>query len=276
MSDLAAHARPVVAAAASGRRGRVACRLRVLALPLTLVAGTFVAAVLFVQFGLEHLGVKSFVVPKPTRTIAALQQNWSDILAPALWFTVREVLAGLALGVVMGVVLAVVLNAVPVLQTVVLPYVVALMVTPMIALVPIVFLEFGDALWVRIMIVAVAASPMVMLNTLTGLGRTPQIRLDLMCALRATRRQRLWKVELPSALPTMCTGLQIGAIFAIIAAVGTEFVSSDEGLGAVIVYHSSLAQTDVVFAAILLLVVLGLALFGTIVAAQHRFTGWKE
>ena len=94
-------------------------------------------------------------------------------------------------------------------------------------------------------------------------------------ALRAGRLQTLWRVKLPSALPMMFTGLLIGAIFAVIAGVGTEFVSSDQGLGAKIVYYSSLVQTGIVYAAIFLLL-LGLFLYAVIAILERRFAGWKE
>ena len=276
MSDLTGTPRLGVASAAPGRAGRSRRRGGGRLLQIGLIVGTFAAVVLFLQFGLEHTGVKDFVVAKPSTVLEALSDNWADTLRPALWFTVREVVLGLLLGVVVGIALAVLIDAVPILEFVILPYVVALVMTPMIALVPVVFLEFGDALWVRIVVVAFAAAPMMMLNTLTGLRRTPQIRLDLMRALRASRVQTLWRVKLPSALPMMFTGLLIGAIFAVIAGVGTEFVSSDQGLGAMIVYYSSLVQTGIVYAAIFLLVLLGLALYAIIAILERRFAGWKE
>lgn len=276
MSDLTGTPRLGVASAAPGRAGRSRRRGGGRLLQIGLIVGTFAAVVLFLQFGLEHTGVKDFVVAKPSTVLEALSDNWADTLRPALWFTVREVVLGLLLGVVVGIALAVLIDAVPILEFVILPYVVALVMTPMIALVPVVFLEFGDALWVRIVVVAFAAAPMMMLNTLTGLRRTPQIRLDLMRALRASRVQTLWRVKLPSALPMMFTGLLIGAIFAVIAGVGTEFVSSDQGLGAMIVYYSSLVQTGIVYAAIFLLVLLGLALYAIIAILERRFAGWTE
>jgi len=263
-------------AVAPSRAGGAGGRGRARLLRLALIVGTFLVVVAFLQFGLEHTGVKDFVVAKPSTILEALSDNWADTLRPALWFTVQEVVLGLLLGVTIGIALAVFIDAVPVLEFVILPYVVALVMTPMIALVPVVFLEFGDALWVRIGVVAFAAAPMMMLNTLTGLRRTPQIRLDLMRALRAGRLQTLWRVKLPSALPMMFTGLLIGAIFAVIAGVGTEFVSSDQGLGAKIVYYSSLVQTGIVYAAIFLLLLLGLFLYAVIAILERRFAGWKE
>lgn len=278
MQDLTeAMGAPAARPAPAGERPRgrrLLTRSRVL--HIGLILGTFAAVMLFLQFGLSHTGVKPFVVPKPSTVVDSLREYWGPELGPALWFTAREVVFGLIGGVLLGIALAVLIDALPMLEFVILPYVVALVVTPIIAIVPVVFLQFGDTLLVRICIVAVAAAPMMMLNTLTGLRRTPAIRLDVMRALRAGRLQTLWKVKLPSALPMMFTGLLIGAIFAVIAGVGTEFVSSNEGLGAMIVYYSSLSQTGVVYAAILLLVLLGLLLYGTITVAERRFAGWKE
>ena len=241
-----------------------------------LILGTFAVVLLFLQYGLSHTGVKSYVVPKPSTVISALGEYWGTDLRDALWFTAREVIFGLLLGITIGVLLAILIDSLPVLEFVVLPYVIALVMTPMIALVPVVFLQFGDTLVVRVFVVAFAAAPMMMLNTLTGLRRTPAIRLDVMRALRAGRLQTLWKVKLPSALPMMFTGLLIGAIFAVIAGVGTEFVSSNEGLGAKVVYYSSLAQTGVVYAAIMLLVIVGLLLYGTITVLERHFAGWRD
>ena len=265
------------APAATGRRRRGGQRSgSSLTVKVGAVVLTFAAFLLFLQYGLVHLGVETYIVPKPSTVVSSLNDFWATDLRDALWFTAREVVFGLLLGVLVGILLAILIDALPLLEYVILPYVIALVMTPMIALVPVVFLQFGDTLLVRICVVAFAAAPMMMLNTLTGLRRTPEIRLDVMRALRASRVQTLWKVKLPSALPMMFTGLLIGSIFAVIAGVGTEFVSSNQGLGAKIVYYSSVAQTDVVYAAILLLVVMGLVLFGTIKLLERRFAGWRD
>jgi NitT/TauT family transport system permease protein len=267
---------PAARPAPGGRSRRGGRLTRTHLLQIGLILGTFAVVLLFLQYGLSHTGVKSYVVPKPSTVVSSLNEYWGSDLGPALWFTAREIVFGLLLGIAFGVALAILIDALPVLEFVILPYVVALVMTPMIALVPVVFLQFGDTLVVRIFVVAFAAAPMMMLNTLTGLRRTPAIRLDVMRALRAGRVQTLWKVKLPSALPMMFTGLLIGAIFAVIAGVGTEFVSSNDGLGAKIVYYSSLAQTGVVYAAIMLLVILGLVLYGTITVLERRFAGWRD
>lgn len=267
-------AKPAPSGAKRRRRGAGGGPSR--AVQVAAVLLTFAAVLLFLQYGLVHTGVETYSVPKPSTVVSSLNDYWGAELGPALWFTAREVVLGLLVGVLVGILLAILIDAVPVLEFVILPYVIALVMTPMIALVPVVFLQFGDTLAVRIFVVAFAAAPMMMLNTLTGLRRTPEIRLDVMRALRASRLQTLWKAKLPSALPMMFTGLLIGAIFAVIAGVGTEFVSSNNGLGAKIVYYSSVAQTGVVYAAIMLLVVLGLILYGTITVLERHFAGWRD
>jgi NitT/TauT family transport system permease protein len=242
------------------------------------VAAVLVAILLFLQYGLSHVGIKEYVVPQPTAVWKALHENWSDVLGPALWKTARVVVPGLAIGVLAGIALAVAIDMLPALEYVLLPYVIALVMTPMIAIVPVVFLQWDDTVLTRMLIVAAASAPMTLLNSITGLRRTPAIRMELMRSMRASRLQALWKVKLPSALPAILTGVLISAIFAVIAAVGTEYVAGQNGsgLGATIVYYSSLAQTPTVFAAIALLIVLGIALYALLAVLQRRLTQWAE
>lgn len=242
------------------------------------IVAVLVAMLLFLQYGLTHLGIKEYVVPQPTAVWEALTDNWGDVLGPSLWKTGRVVVPGLAIGVLAGIALAVVIDTLPYLEYVLLPYVIALVMTPMIAIVPVIFLQWDDTVVTRTLIVAAASAPMTLLNAITGLRRTPQIRLELMRSMRASRLQVLWKVKLPSALPSILTGVLVSAIFAVIAAVGTEYVAGQNGsgLGATIVYYSSLAQTPTVFAAIALLIVLGIALYAVLAVLQRRLTRWAE
>ena len=114
------------------------------------------------------------------------------------------------------------------------------------------------------------------MNTVGGLRRTSQVRLELMKTLHATTWQTFTKVKFPSALPSISTGLVVGAIFSIITAVGAEFVGGSTGLGNRILYFSQLIQTPKIYACILTLSVMGITFYLIIYGITTKLTSWRE
>ncbi len=220
--------------------------------------------------------VPTYVFPKPSQIGAAFVAEFSRTILPHLWVTFREVILGYLIGAVLGIVLGAVVEHSRVVEAVVTPYMLVLVTTPMVALVPLLMLQFGFSIITRIIACALGSGPVIMMNTVGGLRRTSQVRLELMKTLHASDWQTFIKVKFPSALPSISTGLIVGIIFSIITAVGAEFVGGAVGLGNRIMYFSQLIQTPKIYAIIVTLSLMGIALYLLVYYFTSRITSWKE
>src|SRR5215207_9750745 len=120
---------------------------------------------------------------------------------------------------------------IPLMEKIITPYILLLVTTPMIALVPLLILVFGFTLTPRIIAVALASGPMVMINAATGFRRTDLAKIALARSYGASTFQIFTKIRFPLALPMIIVGLMVGAIFGMLTAVGAEMVGGKNGLG---------------------------------------------
>ena len=117
--------------------------------------------------------VPHYIMPRPSQIVVALFTEW-PFLWPHLVVTLYELLAGFAIGGAIGFVMAAVITQFPFVEKIVTPYILLLVTTPMIALVPLLILRFGFGSEPRIIAVALASGPMVMINSATGFRRVDQ------------------------------------------------------------------------------------------------------
>ncbi len=154
-----------------------------------------------------------------------------EFIAPHLGHTLVELFVGYAVGASIGLILAAVITQFPFAEKVVAPYILMLVTTPMLALVPLLILRFGFGYEPRIIAVALASGPMVMINAATGFRRTDLAKIALARSFGATTLQIFTKIRVPMAMPMIVVGLMIGAIFGLLTAVGAEMVGGGFGLG---------------------------------------------
>jgi NitT/TauT family transport system permease protein len=123
--------------------------------------------------------------------------------------------------------------------------------------------------------VTVAFFPMV-INTAVGLRAVEPDLLALTQAMRATRWQVLRKIRFPNAIPYIFAGLKLNASMSVVGAIVGEFVASERGLGAVIMAAGVTLDTPAIFAALILISALGLAIYALVVAAERWLTPWER
>jgi NitT/TauT family transport system permease protein len=242
--------------------------------------GAIIAVAAAVFFGLEAAlrlsGTPSYVFPQPTDVVNTLFTEFGSIYASALWSTVQVLLIGFAIGASIGLVLAAVITQVPFVEKIVAPYVLILVTTPMIALVPFLTLEIGFSNEPRIIAVALASGPMVMINAATGFRRTDLAKIALARSYGASTFQIFRKIRFPLALPMIIVGFMVGSIFGLLTAVGAEMVSSQEGLGHEIVYFSTFPRTTPEeWAAILIVALLGISIYLLFYFIGKRWASWE-
>lgn len=227
------------------------------------------------EVSLLVFNVPAYILPRPSAVLVTLVTKL-PYLAPHFLVTLIEILVGFIAGSAIGILLAAFLARKPQLQDVISPYVLFLLTMPMVSLVPLLSLRFGYGPQTKMIVVALATFPVVMINTGAGLMRVAGLRLDLMRVLRASDLDVFLYVRLPGALPNIFTGLTLGVVFAVVTAVGAEFVGGSSGVGNRLAFHSGLLQTDIVFAMILLLAVFSFSFYKAVQKIGERLVNWQE
>jgi NitT/TauT family transport system permease protein len=245
-----------------------------------LEVGAIIAVAAAVFFGLQAAlslsGTPSYVFPKPIDIVTTLFTEFGSVYASALWSTVQVLLIGFVIGASIGLVLAAVITQVPFVEKIVAPYILIMVTTPMIALVPFLTLEIGFSNEPRIIAVALASGPMVMINAATGFRRTDLAKIALARSYGANTFQIFRKIRFPLALPMIIVGFMVGSIFGLLTAVGAEMVSSQEGLGHEIVYFSTFPRTTPEeWAAILIVALLGISIYLIFYFIGKRWASWE-
>ncbi len=237
-----------------------------------------IVAIAFVVLGSAEALLRLYQVPlyilPPPSVIAVALFNEFPALAPHILTTLYELVAGFVIGASIGFALAILVTQFPFLEKVVTPYILLLVTTPMIALVPLLILRLGFGSEPRIVAVILASGPMVMLNSVTGFRRTDQARIALARSFGANELQVFWKIRIPQSMPMVLAGLTVGSIFGLLTAVAAEMAGGKSGLGTRLVYHSSMIEVPQFFACIVILAVIGISIHFFYAFLGRRLVGW--
>jgi len=220
-------------------------------------------------------GVSAFVLPP-------LGAVWSALLVlvrdPATWgqvgITAVEVVSGFGIALGAGIVVGVALGRLRWLERASRPALVAFQVVPKIALVPIFVLWFGFGPTSKIVLAALLAFLPITMNVLLGVRSVEPGHREVLRQLGSSRWAVLRSLELPTAAPSVLTGAETAVVFAVIGAVIGEFLGGSQGLGHVVVVAMNSLDTPRMFAAILLLTLLGVALHGAVAGARRLLVPW--
>ncbi|WP_167044155.1 ABC transporter permease [Salinibacterium sp. ZJ454] len=227
------------------------------ALPPIIVAA---AVVLLWELLVTVLGVSSYVIAKPTEilveTIASASMLWDATLV-----TTYEVVWGFLISVVVGMAIAIAVVRFAWLERAVYPLIVLFQVVPKVALAPIFILWFGYDLTPKLVLIVVMAFFPITINMVLGLKRSDEDLVLLMRSVGSTRNSIMTKVQIPTSLPYLFAGLRVGITLAVIGAVVAEFAGAQDGLGYLIQYASTQLDTALMFAALIIVSVLGLIMY---------------
>jgi len=227
-----------------------------------------------IELALRLFHVPLYIMPPPSSIAYALFDEF-PLIAPHLGYTLVELVSGFAIGAVVGLILTTVITQFPFAEKIVAPYILLLVTTPMLALVPLLILRFGFGYTPRIIAVALAAGPMVMINAATGFRRVDSAKIALARSYGASTLQIFWKIRAPMALPMILVGLMIGAIFCLLTAVGAEMVGGGFGLGNRLTTYSSMIQMPQFFAVVLILSTLGILIYVLFFLIGKKWASWE-
>ncbi|MGI9435302.1 MAG: ABC transporter permease [Geminicoccaceae bacterium] len=218
-------------------------------------------------------GVPRFMLPPPISVLGSLW-NHIGLLMQHAFITLSEILLGLAGGVLIGCLSALAMTLRPALQAWMLPPLVLGQAIPVFALAPLLVLWFGYGMGSKIAMAMIIIYFPVTAALFDGLRRTESGWLDLAETMGAGPLRVLWHLRLPAALPAFGSGLRIATAFAPIAAVVGEWVGSGAGLGYLMLHANGRMQTDLMFAAMFVLMVMALVLYLTVDRVLVRLTPW--
>ena len=236
---------------------------------------TFIVVLMVWHFWVVLFGVKEFILPTP---IAALQTLFQGKFRWPMNFmaTFYEVVGGFLVSGLIGVLLGIAVVWSEWLKRSILPLLVFLNSLPKIAVAPLFMIWFGYGILPNILIVFLISFFPVVVNTATGLVAVEEDLLDLVNYLHATKWQKMRKIQLPNSLPYIFSGLKIAATTAVTGAIVGEFVASDKGLGSVIIASQTTLATPVIFGSLILITVIGMALFGFVGMMEKILMPWEK
>jgi len=243
------------------------------------VRGNVTAAALLVaifvawEAGVRAFKVKPIILPPPSAVFADLLAAPAWYLGHA-WYTLLVTLAGFALSVLIGVLLAVLIVESRLLEKSIYGLIVGLNSVPKVAVAPLFVIWLGTGAAPKIAIGFLIAVFAIVIDGVLGLKSVPPDILDLARSLRGGRLATLWRIRFPCALPSLFAGMKVAISLALVGAIVGEFVSSQRGLGYVILSAQGMFDTARVFAAILVLAVMGVALFWLIAWLERLAIPW--
>jgi ABC-type nitrate/sulfonate/bicarbonate transport system permease component len=221
------------------------------------------------------LNIEDFLVPAPSEIAKSLWEDRSLLLSNG-WVTLKEVLLGFAIAAVAGVAFAILIHLSALARRAIYPLLIGSQTIPIVILAPILVVWFGFGLTPKLVIVALICFFPITVNTLDGLRSVDPDLTKMMRALGAKRLQRLWRVEIPTALPYAFSGARVAITVSVIGAVFAEYVGSSEGLGHLINQAQAQLLTARSFAAVVVLSAIALALFGLVTLLERTVVTWDD
>jgi putative hydroxymethylpyrimidine transport system permease protein len=220
------------------------------------------------------LSLESYLVPSPAEIASSLWENRS-LLAENAWVTLREMLLGILAALVVGVGMATLMHRWRLLRDAAYPLIVASQTIPIVVIAPILVVWFGYGITAKIVLVALFCFFPITVNALDGLRSVDPEAIKLMRSLDASRWQRFRRVEAPTALPSLFTGVKVAVVFAPLAAVFAEWAGSSSGLGHLIQSDTAYFEVARQFATVVVLAAMALVLMGLAALAERRVITWR-
>lgn len=218
--------------------------------------------------------VNAVILPAPS---AIAQTLWDEksLLLSDLWVTLKEIVYGFVAGFVIGVVCGVMIVYSKTAERTLYPLVIASQVIPIFAIAPLLIIWFGFGIQPKVIICALIVFFPICVNMVEGLRSADKGIVEVMRSYGASERRIFRSVRLPAAVPFLLIGTQVGITFAVIGAVIAEWVGADAGLGYRMVVANSQSETSLVFAAIITLAVVGVALFALVRVVGDLVFPWQ-
>lgn len=233
----------------------------------------FVGVILLWEVYVRAAKVPVYVLPAPSVILQAMIKESNEMLKHA-WFTLYEVIVGFLIGTAIGIPLAIAIVYSKFIEKTIYAFLVASQAIPKVALAPLLIAWFSFGMTPKIIITTLMCFFPIVVNTVIGLSSTPPEMLYLARSLGASGFETFWKFRFPHGLPSIFGGLKVATSLAVVGAVVGEFVAGVNGLGYLQMIRAAFVRTASVFAILVYLSVLGIALFNLIGYIEKRVIRW--
>jgi NitT/TauT family transport system permease protein len=222
--------------------------------------GVVIALLVLWEASTRVFGVPAFLLPPPSAIMLAMAKH-GPLLAVATGVTTLEIVLGFALSVVVGIPLALMIFLWRPFARAVLPLLISSQAMPKVAVAPLLLVWFGFGLVPKVLIAFLIAFFPVVINTAVGLAAIEPEKIHLARSMGLGVMETFFKIRLPDALPAIFAGLKLSITLAVVGAVVGEFVGGDAGLGYLLMVANGSMDTQLLFAGIVCLTILGVALY---------------
>ena len=257
------------APAAPSRAASLGLWLRRRAAPLVVFALLF----LIWEFAVHLTGVKEYLLPPPSKVWTEFLKRYPTVMEGA-WVTTQEIIAGYLLAIVVSIPLALTVAYSRFVENAFYPVVVFLQIIPKIAIAPLFIIWFGFGFTPKLLLVFLLSFFPIVVASIAGFKAVDPEIMDFARTTGASGWKMFFKIRLPQALPDIFTGLKVGAALSATAAVVAEFVASDRGLGYLLLQYNGNLDTPMVFAIIVLLSLIGLAVYYVVEIIERITIPW--
>jgi NitT/TauT family transport system permease protein len=218
--------------------------------------------------------IQPFVLPSLHSIVLAIISNGSSLWISMGW-TLVEALSGFVLGLLAGLALAILMTVFRTLEAILLPLAVAINSVPTVAWIPLALIWFGMGALSKIVLVILAVSFVILVNSLHGLKQADPQMINLMRSFGASRLTIMRKLQLPAALPNIVSGLRVGLVRSIIVAIVAEMLGAYQGIGWTIFQSTQQVDLLTVWAAVVVSSLVSIALYGLLAWLDTTFIWWK-
>ena len=240
--------------------------------PHVLIGLLILSAVLLIwEFLPPALGVPRFIIPTISDMVGELGRMYRrENLIPNILSTALYTVLGFAIGSMLGAIIGYLLGLSRFWEKVLSPYILALQIAPKVAFAPLFIMWFGYNATPKLLVTVLIVFFPVLVNVLAAMKTVDRDMVNLARAYNLSRWQIFLKVQFPSTLPNLLAGLRISSTLAVIGVTVGELVGGNTGLGFLIAYGGGQANAAMVFNAIILLTIIGIALYSVLAWAEER------
>jgi NitT/TauT family transport system permease protein len=239
---------------------------------------TFAIAVIIVAWDLytRFYDVPSFLLPSPKSVWDALVEAAKGQLFDHILYTVGILVSGYAVGVVLGVVGGLILAKSARIERWLSGPILFLQTAPKIALAPLFVIWFGLGITSKLILIVSLVFFPVLIATLVGVRSVDRRLHDLAQVLHLGLWQRFRRIEFPAALPEIFIGLRVGAVQAVVGAILAEWMAGKQGLGYLMTFATATYKTPLLFGAVIITALLGIAVYQIIELLERRLLSWRD
>jgi NitT/TauT family transport system permease protein len=234
-----------------------------------LIVGVFALWELFCLMA----GISELVLPRPSRIVASFIE-YAPAIWPHAWQTLYTTMVGFFFGVIIGLSLGVLIGSSRLAYDTAYPLLVGISSIPKVAVVPIFVLWFGAGTVPAILTAMIICIFPIVVNVSTGIATVEPELEDVMKSLKASKWETLVNIGLPRSMPYFFASLKVAITLAFVGSVIAETVASNKGVGNMMLIASSSFNVPLVFAGLMVLAVMGVALYAIFAVLERHFTGW--